>query len=178
MRITIPDRRNWFCSFVVKDQLCFGGYPNRTEFHHLVENGFRFFIDLTTPIERDRLSFRYDSPSFLSHIRYHNYPIRDNGVPENPVSFLQLARESITALGQGTKIYIHCKGGHGRSGILVATILILLYDVSPYHAIRITTEAHEKRPNLKAKWKGISCPQMAIQKSFVHHLFLPQSIPF
>ena len=48
-----------FCSSFIKNQCYFGCYPNENQFKELIENDFTYFIDLTTPRERNRLPFDY-----------------------------------------------------------------------------------------------------------------------
>jgi predicted NAD-dependent protein-ADP-ribosyltransferase YbiA (DUF1768 family) len=69
------------------------------------------------------------------------------------------------------KLYLHCKGGHGRSGILVACILIHYYGISPYEALHHTNRCHLDRPQLKEKWRKLGSPHRKRQKDFVHRFY-------
>ena len=160
-----------FCSGFYKDRAFFGGYPNHLQFNELIDNGITVFIDLTTMIERMKLPFDY-SRSLKAQFTYFNYPILDNHIPKNLYMFSRFLF-TIRNILQDTnrKVYIHCKGGHGRSGVVVACLLVLLQFPSPYHSLRMTTLFHEKRPNLKQKWKGVPCPQKFHQRQFVINFF-------
>ena len=71
------------------------------------------------------------------------------------------------------KVYLHCKGGHGRSGIVVACILCHIYSILPEEALRLTTAYHSQRPTMRPKWREIGSPQTRQQKSFVVRMFKP-----
>jgi len=46
-----------------------------------------------------------------------------------------LALELISRLKNGARIYLHCWGGHGRTGTLVSIILSILYDLTAQEAM-------------------------------------------
>ena len=69
------------------------------------------------------------------------------------------------------KIYIHCKGGHGRCGILVATLISILYKIDADKSIQMTTQIHNNRSDVKEKYKILGSPQTEKQKLFVKKLF-------
>lgn len=42
-------------------------------------------------------------------------------------------------------VYVHCWGGHGRTGIVIATLLSLLYKIDAETALELTEAFHSKR---------------------------------
>ena len=42
-------------------------------------------------------------------------------------------------------IYVHCWGGHGRTGIVIALLLVVLYNLNVEEALRLTELYHSKR---------------------------------
>ena len=74
-------------------------------------------------------------------------------------------------LKNGEKIYIHCKGGHGRSGVVVACLLCNIFKINPTKSIQLTNEYHNQRTDMKEKWRKIGSPQTAQQKTFVYKMF-------
>eukprot|EP00929_Paragymnodinium_shiwhaense_P102058 TRINITY_DN65263_c0_g1_i1.p1 TRINITY_DN65263_c0_g1~~TRINITY_DN65263_c0_g1_i1.p1 ORF type:complete len:223 (-),score=25.36 TRINITY_DN65263_c0_g1_i1:162-830(-) len=49
-------------------------------------------------------------------------------------------------LAEGRKLYIHCYGGHGRTGIVACSLLCLLYEgVKPDKAVEVFNELHQCR---------------------------------
>jgi len=51
------------------------------------------------------------------------------------------------------KLYVHCKGGHGRAGVVVASILCYYYNIEPNRALELTTQYHSQREEMRAKWR-------------------------
>lgn len=169
-----------FCSDMYKGLGFFGGYPSKDQFHELLEAKVTVFIDLTTDREKKNLLFVYSdsTPPSDRMWTYISFPVLDNQAPKNRRLFLDLVYHVAQRLQNQEKVYIHCRGGHGRSGILVASLLCYLHNIQPHQAIHKTTLYHSRRPNLKPKWKDITCPQMYRQQKFVLDLFQPVRVSF
>ena len=80
------------------------------------------------------------------------------GVPKQLISGVDLKHDE--------KIYIHCKGGHGRVGIAVASLLCYIKNISVEESLKLTNECHKKREIMKEKWRNIGSPQTYNQKKF------------
>lgn len=63
----------------------------------------------------------------------------------------------------GEHLYIHCWGGHGRTGTLVAVLLSRLYGLSADAALRFTQAFHDARRFPQ----GVRSPQTAVQRAQV-----------
>lgn len=59
-------------------------------------------------------------------LEFIHFPIRDRGIPEDPVLFNRLVEHLQNLLKEGAKIVIHCRMGIGRTSILTACLLIRL----------------------------------------------------
>lgn len=66
-------------------------------------------------VDEDKLSFVH-------------FPIVDCGVTDD-TRVLNLSRYLVKAISQGERIYLHCWGGHGRTGTVVCIMLYLMYGV-------------------------------------------------
>lgn len=155
------------CSYFIEDKALFGSFPTQATVELLEEQGVRFFIDLTEDTESKIVPY-------VTKYTYIKYSIPDRSYPNDWKSFAKLIiRISNIIQKDEGKIYIHCKGGHGRSGILVACILTHLYNISPAEALRRTSFFHSKRPIMKEKWRKIGSPQSKRQKDFVYKFFRP-----
>jgi predicted NAD-dependent protein-ADP-ribosyltransferase YbiA (DUF1768 family) len=74
------------------------------------------------------------------------------------------------------KVYIHCKGGHGRSGVVVACLLCFIFKLTPFQSLEYTTKCHNNRHIMRDKWRKIGSPQTYLQKKFVYNFFEPLKI--
>lgn len=86
---------------------------------------FQYFFDLTEEGELNPYSQYLPDGK-----RYQRFPIQDCGIPANTYSVHRLIEEIISLGQQGEhkfgKIYIHCWGGVGRTGTIVACLYAYL----------------------------------------------------
>jgi hypothetical protein len=161
-----------FCSVVqAVPRLYFGGFPLHPELRQLQDRGIKFIVDLTTPMEKKRLD-NYNAKDY--DMTYISFPIEDNFIPRDMNAFHEFMTWlafTMDSLKPEESVYIHCKGGHGRSGMIVACLLCFHYHINSSESIRITTEAHRNRPQLTPKWKTRLCPSNGIQRLFVHRIY-------
>lgn len=59
----------------------------------------------------------------LTDQRIIYYPIRDMQVPENKDSFKIVIGEMKRELSEGKRIHVQCIGGHGRTGVVIASLI-------------------------------------------------------
>ena len=78
--------------------------------------GITHFIDLTSAADPVK---PYQALGGAVRI---NHPITDFGVP-SPMQMQSILQSIQSALSQGGKVYVHCKGGIGRTGTVAATWL-------------------------------------------------------
>lgn len=154
------------CSYFIEDISLFGSYPTQEFIDHLQEMGFKYFIDLTE--ESDKNIVKYNVNDDTKKI---NYPIRDNDIPDNTQTFSAFILTLIEIIKNKNKMYVHCRGGHGRSGIVVACLIKLYYDIDTDKALDLTYECHQKRRVMRDRWRQLGSPQTLYQKKFVNDLF-------
>lgn len=150
-------------SFFIKNKAMFGSFPTQQAVEEFEKEGVRFFVDLTHHDERKIVPYK-TKYSYISH------PIVDRNTPNNILDFiLFIVRLSsiIYSLKSGELLYIHCKGGHGRSGVVVAILLSYMFKLSPEKALEYTTKYHSKRKVMRERWRIMGSPQTYQQKSFV-----------
>ena len=70
-------------------------------------------------------------------------------------------------------IYTHCRGGHGRSGIVVACVLSHLYKILPFEALKLTNEYHANRVEMKETRRKLGSPSSLFQRTFVYKFCMP-----
>ena len=159
------------CSYFINKRALFGGYPTQSDVDELFLNGVRHFVNLTYPTEPKIKP--YTVPSSSSYI---TYPIKDHNVPRDwskYASFIYKLSDTIVSLPSTHKIYIHCRGGHGRAGMVVSTLLCYIFEYTPFVSLKKTSEYHSLRPNIKEKWKAIGSPHTYRQRAFVYRFFEP-----
>ena len=153
-------------SFFIENKALFGSYPTQESVNELEKEGVRFFINLTYSKEKKI------QPYFTKY-NYINYPISDQGIPSNLVHFscfiIKLS-DIINRLTNNELLFIHCKGGHGRAGIVVACLLCYMFNLLPSESIKLTTKYHSERKIMREKWRNIGSPQTSKQKYFVQQM--------
>ena len=83
-------------------------------------------ISLLEPFEYEELQVPDLPEAFTQRFHWLNLPIPDKHAPDNrwTAHWATIRADIQTALAQGEKILIHCKGGFGRTGTVAAMILI------------------------------------------------------
>jgi hypothetical protein len=137
--------------WVVPGRLCAGEYPLE-QLDLLEAAGIVTFVDLTEEGE-------YGVPAYveqLGDLEYVRFPIRDRGVPTNE-QMTAILDYVDTSLAQGRKVYLHCLGGIGRTGMTVAC-----------HLIRGGSTPADALASI-AQWRGddIRSPETDEQRLFV-----------
>jgi protein-tyrosine phosphatase len=153
----------------IENKALFGSYPLQEQVYLFESIGVRYFVDLTCEGEKKITQYK-------TNYTYIRYSIPDRRVPTNWISFSKFIIKIgsiIKSLGVKEKIYIHCKGGHGRSGVVVASLLCYLYNMEPPEALRETKKYHSLREEMRLKWRKLGSPQTRSQKHFVTKFFEP-----
>lgn len=159
-------------SYFIENTALFGSYPSQKDVKELEENGVRYFINLTCNGE-------FNISHYITEYTYIRYPINDHDVPKSWGLFAKFIVKigniikKLIEKNASEKVYIHCRGGHGRSGIVVASLLCYIYNLPSKEGLRLTSEYHEKRKILHDRWKKIGCPTTQYQKIFVAKFFEP-----
>ena len=157
-------------SYFIPDKALFGSYPSQVSVEELEKEGVCLFVNLTEGIEN------LEKYKLSSKSRIISFPIPDRKIPGNMIDFSLFIMKIINKLinlKANEKIYVHCKGGHGRAGIVVACILCYYYNIEPAKALELTTQYHSQRKEMRAKWRTIGSPQTNRQKQFVIKMFEP-----
>jgi hypothetical protein len=97
---------------------------------------------------------------------YHEFPVKDRGAPS--IAYLTKIVEFILSL-EGV-VYLFCKGGHGRSGTVAASVYGKMHRLSGKEAMaHINNEWKAQRDMryIRPKIIRLGSPQTAIQKRTV-----------
>ena len=156
-------------SYFIKDKALFGSYPTQEAVNSLEKIGVRYFVNLTRDTEKKISPYKTQYTSII-------FPIPDHRTPTNKIEFSRFIiklSDIILSLKSDERLYLHCKGGHGRSGIVVSVILCYLFGLSPQQAMEYTSKYHSRRPIMRDKWRKVGAPQSWHQKNFVYHFCKP-----
>lgn len=89
--------------------------------------GFRHVVSLLEPREAHELGLVEEgSLCEAQGIQFHSLPIPDRGVPRRSEEPLALVRLLAGALGREEAVFLHCRAGIGRSGIITALLMLQL----------------------------------------------------
>jgi ADP-ribosyl-[dinitrogen reductase] hydrolase len=167
-----PPRPNGNTYWVVPLKFLAGEYPGdedpvkaRKKIHQFLAAGIRHFIDLTAPGGLDPYDAILSEEARNSSIiaTYQQFPIRDNDVPSDEDHLADILLAIDCRIREGGAVYLHCWGGIGRTGLVVACWL----------------QEQGRTPNgalaeLSAKWSTVEkssreprSPQTAAQVSWV-----------
>lgn len=152
-------------SYFIKNRAMFGSYPTQTSVNELEDVGVRYFINLTHAHESKILPYE-------TKYTYISYPITDRHTPDNHQTFTYFIlriSDIILTLPKNDLLYLHCKGGHGRSGVVVSVLLCHIFSLDPRDALNYTTVYHSKRAVMRDRWRKIGSPQTYEQKKFVYN---------
>lgn len=130
---------------------------------------FDHYVILTTPDQTDNLILddhwvEYASDADSSIIEH---PIADRKAPPTLEEFQHLVSEVLSL--QGT-VYIACKGGHGRSGLVAAAVYAQKHRISYQHTLKhINTEWRTQRNMafIRPFIRKLGSPQTAVQKKML-----------
>ncbi|KAG2441085.1 hypothetical protein HXX76_003938 [Chlamydomonas incerta] len=103
-------------------------------------------------------------------IDFLHLPIIDGNVTTDS-AMNRLAEDCMERILRGERLYIHCWGGHGRTGTLVAILLGRLYGLPYTNALRYTQAFHDAR----VYPQGVRSPQTPVQRAQVRRLLASQS---
>ena len=154
-------------SFFIEGKAMFGSYPTQESVDVLEEKGVRCFVNLTHDDETK-------IAPYTTKYKYISFPIADYGIPTDRFlfsKFIYQLCDTIRNIPTGELVYIHCKGGHGRAGIVVSCVISEIFSVDTSTALRYTSECHSNRSVMRDKWRRIGSPQTTNQKQFVHDTF-------
>ena len=129
---------NW-----LTDKICVGGYPkNKFELDKIIGVGIDVFICLNDSFDIVR-DYKYER-QLPSNKTYINEPIPDmNIISDDKIRVL--CERIVIRIRNGDKVYIHCTGGHGRTGTVAAIVLYMLYKLSIQQIFDYLQYSHDQR---------------------------------
>lgn len=117
-----------YAYWVIDDLLLAGGYPGdwdetraRERIGAVLDAGVRVFLDLTEPGELAPYHsiLQEEAQARGIQVRHERSPIPDHGVP-GPKQLARILGALEKAIAARESVYVHCHGGVGRTGTIVA----------------------------------------------------------
>lgn len=151
----------------------FGSYPYSHSLTELWNEGTRVFVDVTCGAEEQTPPYD-DVLAQISDGRAQRlaFPIPDMKSPADsdlPMfsRLVDIICEALRAAPSPRPVYIHCRGGHGRSALVAACVLIRLHGMSSEEALEAVDAAHDTRLRMRRDMREIGAPQTRSQVAFV-----------
>ena len=149
--ITQPIKHSYW---VVPGKLLAGEYPrnvdeesSQAKIDALLSAGMANFIDLTEATE-GLLPYAH----MIGAASHQRFAIRDVSIPDSPEQTKEILDAIDRHLDEGRKVYVHCWGGVGRTGIIVGCWLA-----------RHGSGGNEALKKLRELWQ--SCPKSSLRMS-------------
>lgn len=147
------------CNFVLPGRLLAGSYPGgRYEPEHtekigaLIEAGVDTFVCLQQTKELARFT---PYPQIARRLAEQQAPSRlplqmlQCEIPDGHVTSTENLTVAVAAvaekLQEGRTVYVHCWGGHGRTGTLLVAFLVKVYGITTEQAKQYFMETHSQR---------------------------------
>ncbi|CAE7596047.1 BHLH140 [Symbiodinium pilosum] len=90
------------------------------------------------------VDYRKKAKALHPNVAFVEQPIPDQEVADDAV-VEDLVSQLLDRLAAGEVLYVHCRGGHGRTGTICAILLGRLYKLSPAEAMARTQVCHDVR---------------------------------
>jgi len=189
---------NW----VIKGRLIAGAFPSSTDdsetdliLMKLLELGIDTFVclqaefSMATPeavwrsgqalrpyvkdAQRLLINARAENSSRITQTRLDllHLPVIDGGVTSD-LALSKLADDCCQRILNGERMYVHCWGGHGRTGTLIAVMLSRLYGLTTEEALLYTQVLHDVRKYPQ----NVRSPQTQVQVEQVKRILASERV--
>jgi len=168
---------NWI-SCLIPDRIYFGPFPNQLLIDRLLDEKFDLIVNLTCEDEiiynditnitnKDNIVYNITKKNYL------NFPIKDNEIPDCILTYCNFIQKLKDHFNEGKKLYIHCRGGHGRSSMICVSLLYMISmgqnnnECNFFNIIKAINISHNNRQNIRIKWKKRNMPFNSKQYLFL-----------
>jgi protein-tyrosine phosphatase len=173
MHTGTPPRPNGNTYWVVPHKFLAGEYPGdedpvkaRKKINQFLAAGIRHFIDLTELADKlvpyEAILSEAAQKSSID-VTYQRFPIRDNSVPRDSEHLAEILLAIDGRIREGGLVYLHCWGGVGRTGLVVACWL----QEHGRTADRALAELSEKWSTVEKIYRKPNSPETAAQVDWI-----------
>lgn len=169
----IKNIKSEYSNWVVPKRIMTGPSPIAVPPEHvnknimdIIDDGIDTFVCLQTESTPD------DYKKLIPHdvlvnknIKFIHYPIIDTRVPSK-LEFVKSITELLNLIAQGRSLYIHCMGGHGRTGLYMVALLACIYKElrNKESAMHYAQSTHDMRRKQTMHFYGILPARIAENK--------------
>jgi hypothetical protein len=135
-------------NILIPGRLTVGGYPTSENMVQLIKaSGVTHFVCLNTLQEYGNVA--EDFPAYAADFEagaFILFPIVDMSASAADDALKSLCERLRDMILAGKHLFVHCAGGHGRTGTVVAILLKMLYsDLSTYDIFDYIQYSHDQR---------------------------------
>ena len=169
--INLPHSQSFW---IVEGSLLAGNYPSdkdRTvatqKLRKILDAGVTAFVDLTQRREPLR-PYEEELEAISSLVPRAHFPIHDVSIPASPQQMRRILDFIDAEIERGGCVYLHCWGGHGRTGTVVGCWL-RRHGRGQQQAIEELQRLWQR--NEKSTWGGeySVTPQTAAQRAYIQN---------
>lgn len=146
-----------------------GAHPfGLKDINALLDAGVTSFLCLMQKRELDRHSTHYMEKARRASERdlhYVHLPVEDCKVPSEADAWTQV-EALVREMEMGRTVYVHCRGGHGRTGVVVSLLLAVVYHCTAFEALERCGKLHATRESRS----HLPSPQTSEQRNLIHRL--------
>lgn len=172
------DSNNW----VIPGYVMAGPYPGLDGFNYpteqdayknlnfILDDKIDTFVNLCGELDEEvSISHPY-FPKYMSYkkmlathqnIRFYHYKLEDQNVVSDKL-LIEILNTIISSLLERRRVFIHCAGGHGRTGMIVACLLQCLYsNMNVEQSLYFTQYFHNMRRKGDVRCKSHPIPVLS-----------------
>lgn len=136
-------------SCVIPDRIYFGPMPNEFMLHELYLKKFTTIVNVT-----ENAYFNpYPPDDGGGRVDILHFPIEDTSIPDNSIEYCTFIMKLKQIYDSGSKMYIHCLGGHSRSSMVVVSLLFCMYNEELKDIVNKVIRYHRNRVKLRDIWQ-------------------------
>lgn len=141
----LTDYSNW----VVPGRLMCGAYPRTQDIAKFLAAGFDTFVCLmpNDELRRERIDYFNQLKQTRPDVLVLHFPIKDGETAVNDKqfgAFLQAVFERYQS-SPSSRIYVHCRRGHGRAGMAAAALYGMITGCTSAQALKAIHDFHATR---------------------------------
>eukprot|EP01084_Bolivina_argentea_P230540 388926_1 len=140
------ENRSQSTHWLIPNIILVGEYPNRFV-QLLIKDNFTTFVSLDEWKHDDYIDEMKKCCKNMDSIELIAFTIQDFRIVDDKTTakFVAMLTQKILNIKSGNKIYLHCYGGHGRTGLISSLLLQAIYGMNSEISLKFIYEIHKVR---------------------------------